>query len=170
MGRLTTICPLTWSDLLDFAGSRRLLRHGFIAMASRGQAAGFALDGEMLAIAFLVPVDGSLEFCLSIQPHARVHVRELVGIAHLTLARLAETVPAIHTHVVPGNRSGERMARLVGFAPMGEAGSTLWRYAGRAVWDKSSKASSVVGTTEQRRRPKKAAKPRRLPTIGSLPS
>lgn len=131
MGKLTAISPVGWSDLLDFAGTRPLLRHAFIAMRSRGQVAGFADDDGILALAFLVPVGEGLEFCLSIEPRARMHMRELVSIAHLTLSRLAETVPAIHTHVVPGNRSGERMARLVGFLPVEGAGSTLWQFAGR---------------------------------------
>lgn len=130
MGRLTAVSPVDWTDLLEFAGSSSTHRKAFIAMATRGQVAAFADAGELVAIAFLVPVDGSLEFCVGFKPRVRVHMRELLGLAHLTLGRLAETGHAIHAHILPGNRSGERMARLAGFVPDGSV-STLWRYAGR---------------------------------------
>ena len=130
MVRLTAISPVAWTDLLDFAGTSGMYRKAFIAMASRGQVAAFADAGELVAIAFLVPVDGSLEFCVGFKPRVRVHMRELVRLAHLTLGALAETGHAIHAHILPGNRSGERMARLAGFVPDGSV-STLWRYVGR---------------------------------------
>jgi len=130
MVRLTAISPVSWTDLLEFAGSSGVHRKAFVAMASRGQAVLFVDGVDPVALAFLVPVNGSQEFCLGLKPHARVHMRELVRLAHLTLDRLAETGHAVHAHILPGNRSGERMARLAGFVPDGSV-STLWRYVGR---------------------------------------
>lgn len=127
MGRLTAISPVPWLDLLEFAGARGTLRKLFTAMGSRGQTAGFVDEAGLVAVVFLVPIDGHLEFCLSIRPRARVHMRELVGLAHLTLPAIADTAGAIQAHVMPGNRSGARMARLVGFV-QDDADPTLWRF------------------------------------------
>ncbi len=129
MGRLTVTSPIPFGDLLDFAGGFMMPRKAFVAMATRGQTAGFSDAAGLIAVAFLVPVGGGLEFCLSIRPHARVHMRELVRTAHLTLRAIAETGVAIHCHVMPGNVSGARMARLAGFQP-DEESATLWRFGG----------------------------------------
>lgn len=104
-------------DCLSFAGGRAMMRRYVVAMRQMGEAY-LIVDGEdPLAVAFLIPhADGTREFCLGIDPRARVHMRELCRSAQLILGRLAQDGPII-CHVMPGNRSGARMARIVGFEP-----------------------------------------------------
>lgn len=102
-------------DCLAFAGSKAMMRRYVVAMRLRGEAYLIVDDEEPLAIAFIIPLeDGTREFCLGIDPRARVHMRELCRSAQLILKRMAEDGP-ISCHVTPGNRSGARMARIVGF-------------------------------------------------------
>lgn len=103
-------------DCLSFAGPRAMMRRYVVAMQQRGEAY-LVSDGEPLALAFIIPRDdGTREFCLGIDPLACVHMRELCRAAQLILKRLAQDGPII-CHVMAGNRSGARMARIVGFEP-----------------------------------------------------
>lgn len=104
-------------DCLSFAGDRATMRRYVVAMQQRGEAY-LIIDAEdALALAFIIPRDDGLrEFCLGISPRARVHMREMCRAAQLILKRLAQD-GAIVCHVMPGNRSGARMARIVGFEP-----------------------------------------------------
>ena len=68
-------------------------------------------DDELVAIAFLVPMGGRLEFCLTLRAGARARMLPLCRYAHLTLSRLAETGAVITCHVWAGNTAGQRMAR-----------------------------------------------------------
>jgi hypothetical protein len=107
-----------FSDCLDFAGDRGPMRR-FAMQMRQGSDEAFVLEagGEPLALAFLFPeADGGKQFCLGLKPLARVHMRELCRAAQLILGRMAEDGP-VRAYVRPGNRSGERMARIVGFSP-----------------------------------------------------
>jgi len=78
----------------------------------------FHAGNELICISYLYPFpDQRFEFCLAISPSARPHMRQLVRFAHLTLDRLIQTGAIITARVRSGNRSGARMARLVGFVP-----------------------------------------------------
>ena len=123
MGRLSAASPADWLDCLACAGGRALARKAAIWQRSNGESVAIRIDGELLAVAYLVPDDaGRWEFCLSLRAPARAYMRELVRFAHLTLAAIAQNRTVI-THVTERNRSGVRMARLVGFQHLGE---TLW--------------------------------------------
>lgn len=97
--------------------SRACTRKANIYMRSIGQSAAIDFDEQLLALSFLCPVDGGLEFTLAIRPEAAAHMRALCRLAHLTLQRIAETGTVVTCHVMTGNKTGERMARLVGFIP-----------------------------------------------------
>jgi len=117
---LITIRPATIEDCLERAGSRRTARKRMILAHQTGES--YAIEegldpGGLLALAFIVPVDGERrEFCLSLTSRARAHMRELCRSAQLILGRLAQDGPII-CYVVPENRAGVRMARIVGFSP-----------------------------------------------------
>lgn len=107
----------TFDDCLAFAGGRPPMRRNAVMMRLVGEAYVISEGAAALAIAFVVPwPDGSREFCLGIDPRARVHMRELCRAAQLILGRMAEDGPIV-CYVAPGNRSGARMARIVGFRP-----------------------------------------------------
>jgi len=128
MGKLVVRSPATWSDCLEMGGSRAYTRKGNIYMRSIGQSAAIDLNGQLLALSFLCPDRlGRLEFTLAIEPEAAAHMRPLCRLAHLTLRRIAETGTVIICHVMAGNRTGERMARLVGFVP---SEGTMWIFQG----------------------------------------
>lgn len=123
MGRLTVTSPAAWLDCLACAGARALARKAAIWQRSNGESVSLHSGDELLAIAYLVPdQEGRWEFCLALCPPARAYMRELVRFAHLTLSAIAQNRTVI-THVTENNRSGVRMARLVGFQHLGE---TLW--------------------------------------------
>lgn len=104
-------------DCLAFVGGKAWMRRYVVAMQQRGEAYLIVDHDDPLALAFLIPRDDGLrEFCLGIDPRARVHMRELCRSAQLILKRLAQD-GAIVCNVMPGNRSGARMARIVGFEP-----------------------------------------------------
>jgi len=128
MEHLTVRSPATWMDCLDMGASRACTRKGNLYMRSIGQSVAIDLDGNLLALSFLCPVDGGrLEFTLAIRPEAAAHMRALCRLAHLTLRRIAETGTVITCHVMTGNRTGARMARLVGFVP---CEGTMWIFKG----------------------------------------
>lgn len=107
-----------FDDCLDFAGDRGPMRR-YATIMRQGTDEAYVLEDDdgALALAFLFPeADGGKQFCLGIRPRARVHMRELCRAAQLILGRMAEDGPVI-CYVRPGNRSGERMARIVGFRP-----------------------------------------------------
>lgn len=127
MGKLTFTSPAAWTDCLACAGGRALARKGAIWQRSNGETVAMFGDGELLAVAYLVPLnDGRWEFCLSLRPPARVYMRELCRFAHLTLCAFAQNRNVV-THVTENNRSGVRMARLVGFHHNSD---TLWIFDG----------------------------------------
>ncbi len=129
MGRLTAVSPASIDDCLDMGGSRALARKVLLLQREKGDSIAFHDDGVVVAIGFLVPTDaGEIEFALSIRAGARARLVTLCRIAHLTLRRLAETGAVVICHVSPGNRAGQRMARLTGFSPDGE---TRWKWSGR---------------------------------------
>ncbi|WCA60342.1 hypothetical protein G6M16_007465 [Agrobacterium tumefaciens] len=170
MGRVTVTSPAAWLDCLACAGGRALARKAAIWQRSSGESVSLHAGDELLAIAYLVPdLDGRWEFCLSLRPPARPHMRELVRIAHLTLAALAQNRTVI-THVTENNRSGVRMARLVGFRRLDQ---TLWIFDGERC--DGSGEGSFRGRLEQGseagggEKPRSAAGGERSPTGGSEP-
>jgi len=129
MGRLTFKTPADWSDCLTCAGGRALARKAAIWQRSNGETISFHAGEELLAVSYLVPRDdGSREFCLSIRTAARPYMRQLCRFAQSTLTGLAENGVVVNCHVTPGNRSGERMARLCGFELRG---GTVWSFRGK---------------------------------------
>jgi hypothetical protein len=111
--------------------SRACTRKGNIYMRSIGQSVAIDLDDDLVALAFLCPDKlGRLEFTLAIRPAASAHMRALCRLAHLTLQRIAETGTVIICHVMTGNVTGTRMARLVGFVP---SEGTMWIFKGGPV-------------------------------------
>lgn len=130
MERLSIRSPAPWLDCLACARGRALARKASIWMRSRGETASIFAGGELLAVAYLVPDDGGQwEFCLSILPAARPFMLPLCRLAHSTLAAFSDNGGVVFCHVMAGNRSGARMARLCGFRP---EGGTLWRFEGDA--------------------------------------
>jgi hypothetical protein len=127
MGLLRSVSPASLDDCLEAAGSRALARKALIWQREKGDSLAIFDDDELVAVAFLVPMEGRLEFCLALRAGARARMLPLCRYAHLTLSRLAETGAVITCHVWAGNTAGQRMARLVGFSP--DQG-TLWRWAG----------------------------------------
>ncbi|MGR6465437.1 hypothetical protein [Rhizobium sp. PAMB 3182] len=127
MGRLSVEVPASYTACLTCAGAGALARKAAIWMRQKGDTAAF-LDGEAaVAVGYLVPVKaGEREFCLAILKAARPHMRELVRIAHLTLSAVAQNDRVI-CRISEGNRTGERMARLVGFQP---EGGGVWIFTG----------------------------------------
>jgi hypothetical protein len=120
MGRLILQSPAMWTDCLTCAGGRALARKAAMWMRSNGESVSISADGELLAVAYLVPDKvGRREFCLAIRPGARPYMRPLCRLAHSTLTSFSENGLVVFCHVMPGNRSGERMARLCGFRPVG---------------------------------------------------
>lgn len=88
-----------------------------IAMHQAGESVMVLEDGAPIAAAFIVPDGtGRRELCLAIASRARVHMRELCRAAHLILSRMSEDGEVV-CYVVPENRAGVRMARIVGFRP-----------------------------------------------------
>jgi hypothetical protein len=130
MERLTYKTPADWSDCLACAGAVALARKAAIWMRSNGETISFFDGDQLLAVSYLVPqADGSREFCLSILPAARPHMLPLTRFAQSTLTSLAQNGVVVVSRVTPGNRSGERMARLCGFRP---DGGGLWTFKGEA--------------------------------------
>jgi hypothetical protein len=115
---MITIRPASIEDCLDQAGARPTARKRMIYMHQRGETFIIEDDGGLLALAYLDRPDqaGRREFCLALFSRARARMRELCRAAQLILGRLAEDGPII-CHVVPENRAGRRMARIVGFSP-----------------------------------------------------
>lgn len=129
MGRLTVQSPADYSDCLACAGGRALARKAAIWMHNNGDSVAISHEGELLAIAYLVPDrDGRREFCLSVLPGARAHIGKLCRLAHSTLTGIADHGVVVFCRVFPGNRTGSRMAHLAGFTPAGEE----WIFEGRA--------------------------------------
>lgn len=127
MGRVTVTSPAAWLDCLACAGGRALARKAAIWQRSNGESVALRVDGELLAVAYLIPDDeGRWEFCLTLRAPARAYMRELVRFAHLTLSVVAQNRTVI-TFVTENNESGVRMARLVGFR---HEGATLWIFDG----------------------------------------
>jgi hypothetical protein len=111
-------------------GSRAYTRKANIYMRSIGHSLAIDDGDHLLALAFLCRDDlGRFEFALAIKPEASAHMRRLCRLAHLTLGRLAETGTVIICHVMTGNETGVRMARLVGFVP---SEGTMWIFKGAA--------------------------------------
>ncbi len=128
MEQLTVRSPATWWDCLDMGGSRAYTRKANIYMRSKGDSLAISDGDQLLALAFLCRDDlGRLEFALAIKPDASGHMRRLCRLAHLTLGRVAETGTVIICHVMTGNETGARMARLVGFVP---SEGTMWIFSG----------------------------------------
>jgi hypothetical protein len=114
---LITLARATIEDCLDFAGGRFFARKRVIHMHQNGEALLIADRGEPIALAFIAAAEGGQrEFSLALRAGARVHMRKLCRAAQLILGRMAQDGPVI-AYIVPGNRAGERMARIVGFAP-----------------------------------------------------
>lgn len=117
--------PAAWTDCLACAGGRALARKAAIWQRGRGESCAFFAGADLLAVAYLVPNDeGDFEFCLSIRPEARTHMLALCRFAHSTLAAAAENGAVVICHVMEGNASGRRMARLAGFR---HVQGTLWK-------------------------------------------
>ncbi|BCH63007.1 hypothetical protein RvVAT039_02230 [Agrobacterium vitis] len=129
MGCLRFESPALLTDCLDMAGPWSVTRKVFLWQHQNGDSISIFDDDGLLAMAFLVSRgDGTWEFALALRARARERMLELCRFAHLTLARLADTGAVIICHVMDGNKTGSRMARLVGFAP---AGGTLWKWSGK---------------------------------------
>lgn len=127
MERVIATSPADWTDCLACAGARALARKAAIWQRSNGESVALHAAGELLAVAYLLPLDdGRWEFCLAIEPHARARMRELCRYAHLTLRAFAQNQTVI-TYVTENNLNGVRMARLVGFR---HAGGSLWTMCG----------------------------------------
>ncbi|MQB43380.1 hypothetical protein [Rhizobium sp. ICMP 5592] len=128
MEQLTVRSPATWWDCVDMGGSRAYTRKANIYMRSKGDSLAISDGDQLLALAFLCRDDlGRLEFALAIKPDASRHMRRLCRLAHLTLGGIAETGTVIICHVMTGNETGARMARLVGFVP---SEGTMWIFSG----------------------------------------
>jgi hypothetical protein len=151
---IEAVVPATFLDCLTCAGGRAYARKGSIWMRSKGDTVALSLDGELLAVAYLVPDQaGRLEFCLSIRPEARPHMLALCRFAHSTLRSLTDHGAVVFCRVMPGNRSGERMARLCGFHPStgiewhidggGNAGGS------RFVWRRKQQQGGIPGGREE---------------------
>lgn len=146
MGRLTARSPATIDDCLVMGGWRPLARKVMIWQREIGDSISFLDGDDLVALAFLVRNgDGETEFALALRAGARARMLELCRIAHLTLSRLAETGPVIICHVSPGNRSGARMARLVGFSH--DAG-TRWKWSGRDAGNLGTVRGRKLGREE----------------------
>lgn len=114
---ITIQSPALLEDCWEFAGERSLLRKHITRQHQTGESVLISDDGEPVALAFIVPeADGRREFCLALSSRARARMRELCRAAQLILRRMAEDGPII-SYVVPENRAGVRMARIVGFSP-----------------------------------------------------
>jgi hypothetical protein len=126
MERLTVISPAPWTDCLACAGGPALARKAAIWMRGRGDSCALFAGAELLAVAYLVPIDdGQLEFCLAVLPVARPHMLALCRFAHSTLTAAHENGAVVVCRVVEGNRAGERMARLTGFHRVSD---TFWHF------------------------------------------
>ncbi|WDZ77943.1 hypothetical protein PWG15_05415 [Ensifer adhaerens] len=121
MGRLTVRSPADYSDCLTCAGGRSLARKAAIWMRNNGDSVAIFHVEELLAVVYLVPDQaGRREFCLVIRPAARVHIGKLCKLAHSTLKAMADHGVVVFCRVMPGNRTGTRMAHLTGFTPAGD--------------------------------------------------
>ncbi len=113
----------------ETAGPVAWLRKATLAQAFNSQtAAVVAPDGRTLAVGFFRPGRArEMRFALAIRPEAAGHMRQLIRLAHLTLAKIADTGLIVTTEIHPDNSAGQRMARLTGFRP-GRPGTakTLW--------------------------------------------
>jgi hypothetical protein len=149
---MITLARASISDCLDYAGGRPFARKLMIGMHQGGEAYLIARDGTPLALAFLVPEsDGFREFCLALHAGARENMRELCRAAQLILGRMAEDGPII-SYVVPENRAGVRMARIVGFRPDPEH---------RYRWILGGRNDDIQGTFRRQRRREEAGGGRR---------
>lgn len=119
--------PAATSDCLELAPPTRFGRKCTVLMALRSETISFHDDdNKLLGVAYLWPrEDGLHEFCLAISPDAARHMLALCRKAQLTLDLISETGRVVVCHVRRGNTAGERMARLVGFAPSPNK-SGLW--------------------------------------------
>lgn len=131
MGCLTAQSPATIMDCLDMAGPWPTMRKVFLWQHQNGESISIFDDQGLLAMVFLVRrEDGVREFALALRARARERMLELCRMAQRTLGEIAETETVIICHVMDGNQSGSRMARLVGFEPQG---GTLWKWSGQHV-------------------------------------
>jgi hypothetical protein len=111
-------------DLLELGGTRSMARKAFLWMSFVGDTIAFKAGQDLLGIAFFVPDRaGDIELCMTFRPKARVFMLPIIHVAHLTLDAIAETGATVFCHVMAGNRSGERLAKMTGFAPILE---TRW--------------------------------------------
>ncbi len=113
--------PAAFDDCLAAARATPWMRKAALMMRLRCRTWSFhASDGdgdELLAVAYLWPhPNGTAEFCLAARLPARRHMLTLCRFAQLTLQAIAQTGAVVFCHVRPGRLSGERMARLAGFA------------------------------------------------------
>ncbi|MAA97413.1 MAG: hypothetical protein CMN87_18240 [Stappia sp.] len=122
MVNLVTRSPARADDCLECASPFRWIRKASLFMRAGGDSVAISLPdaagGDLLAVAYLWPTaPGWREFCLTIRPAARPHMRALVRLAQLRLDAVAQTGLRVKAHVRPGHAPGERMARMVGFVP-----------------------------------------------------
>lgn len=110
--------PVLLDDCLTMAPPTRWGRKAIVLMWSRSETISIHDGDELLAIGYLWPIsEGEHEFCLSIRPPAKRHMRALIRLAQLTFAQITQTGGVVATHVRVGHLPGERMARLTGFTP-----------------------------------------------------
>ncbi|MBB98330.1 MAG: hypothetical protein CML67_02150 [Rhodobacteraceae bacterium] len=118
MVTLTTRSPALRDDCLSCARPTRWVRKAVLYMRRGGDTVSIHAGDTLLAVAYFWPCrEGCLEFCLSLRPEARTHMHALVRLAQLRLEEITHTGKRVETHVRPGHRPGERMARLTGFVP-----------------------------------------------------
>ena len=126
--------PALLDDCLDLAPPTRFGRRATVAMWRAALTYAVHDDaGTLLAIGYLWPHSSPngtwRELCLALAPDARRHLRALIGAAQLILDELAQDGVMVEARISPGHLPGERMARLVGFAPVPDRPSA-WTY----VW------------------------------------
>lgn len=117
--------PARPSAILAVAGAQVHMRRLAMLQGRTFPTTAIYRGDQVLAVAFFrVHSCKRLEFALAIHSAAKPHMRGLIRLAHLTLARLAETY-LVFANVHPRNSAGRRMARLTGFDPS-KAGPQFW--------------------------------------------
>jgi len=117
---------------LELAGGKSFLRKALVKQCASAQAIAYFAGDEPLALAMIdTPRARRAELALAFFAGAPAHMRELVRIAQLTLTAIAETGVLVFARVDPGNRQGQRMARLVGLRPGNFRDPALWIFKAR---------------------------------------
>lgn len=122
------VSPAPRVAALALAGARARVRRLTLAQVRNADSAAVYRGAEPMAVVMFARHGWRrVEMALAVSPAAAPHMKRLVRMAQLTLARMAEDRLVV-AYVDPANSAGRRMAMLVGFRRARLKSPALWTF------------------------------------------